>query len=172
MPAVRPVIEEEWGRCQSCSGSYPVSQLRLNRRFGWQCLPGNWRGTSGCWAGNFFRDEVPPPYRPGEGTRRSAAPTVDTTEGIETNDGRRLHLEDWTNGLTYRLTFTSGIAQAAITPPPIGRRSVRLNGDWHLYMTGGVQTVSPVVLEGSTALPMNLAGRLYVSGGTLTYTPE
>lgn len=63
----------EWGVCQTCNFTVPVRELRLNPRYGWQCITGTY--GIGCWDGWIQRDEilyVPPP---GEGTRRSVSPT-------------------------------------------------------------------------------------------------
>lgn len=68
----------ESGVCQTCGFTVPVRELRYNRRYGWQCLPGGY--GPGCWDGAFQRDEIifiPPPD---EGARRSSTPT----DGITT----------------------------------------------------------------------------------------
>lgn len=72
---------EEWGVCSVCGFDVPVSRLRYDNRYGWQCtgLPG-----ANCADPRPDRDDYlrTRRIRLGEGARTSRAPVTNTlTEG-------------------------------------------------------------------------------------------
>lgn len=84
----------EWGTCQTCGFDVPVSRIRWDSRYGWQCTgyPG-----ANCADSRPDRDDYLAARRfpSGEGARRSNAPTVTATEGIDPTDVNELPFVDW-----------------------------------------------------------------------------
>lgn len=80
-----PRFREPWGKCGTCGFDAPVSKLRFDSKYGWQCT--GWPGAT-CADQRPDRDDYlarPVPSRPGEGSRRTNAPVTNTaTEGIDT----------------------------------------------------------------------------------------
>ena len=75
-----PKRRQAWGQCQTCGFDKPVSELRLHKRYGWQCITG-----AKCWDGGPHRDEsfAAVNFPEGEGVRKSPASVTNTdTEGI------------------------------------------------------------------------------------------
>lgn len=66
-------LDTEWGVCSVCGHTVPVRELLYNRRYGWQCIRGEF--GIGCWDGWIQRDEYLYLPAPGEGARKSSTPT-------------------------------------------------------------------------------------------------
>lgn len=77
---------QEWGQCSTCGFDVPVSLLRWNGKYGWQCTaaPG-----ANCLDTRPDREdyEAQLKFPKNEGARRSKAPLTNTAnEGVSDND--------------------------------------------------------------------------------------
>lgn len=77
-----PVYREEWGQCDYCGFDVPVSRLKYDEKYGWQCTgyPG-----ANCVDSRPDREDYEQMRRfpPNEGIRQSTAPITNSqTEGV------------------------------------------------------------------------------------------
>lgn len=178
-----PYVGDSWSTCGTCGFLVPSRFVRLTRKWGWQCLPGNGR-TRGCWDGNYDRDDIAFAYPAGEGTRETAAPLTDTlTAGtVDTNYYTYTLYDRGARALTYDVVFAETIAFGPSTSdnPAVG--GITVNNGWVLYIQGGV--VGPPRVDGFLYFSADFdstvrdtaawdgAGDIFIdTDGFLNYTP-
>ena len=84
--AKHPRFREAWGQCGTCGFDVPVSRLRFNGKYGWQCT-----GAPGadCFDTRPDIEDYLQARRfpPNEGVRRTKAPLTNTSnEGIDADE--------------------------------------------------------------------------------------
>jgi hypothetical protein len=171
-----PKVDDFWGRCDTCGFSIPARYLRLTRKHGWQCLPGNGR-SRGCYDGNYDRDDIQYRYPAGEGARTVAAPVTNyRTEGLEGDPAyNTMYLYDQAlgRGTVYLVTFGDPSITFAAAPgvaTPNGGLAIASPADWTLFIRNGVLTHAKTKVPDTAT---NWLGTLLSvdSGGALDYTP-
>lgn len=137
-----------WGKCQTCGGDFPRHQLRLHKRFGWQCLYD--------WDGGPQRDEIPLYVaRPGEGVRKTSAPLTHTlTEGVD--NPLVYQLRDRLTGAIWRFDFRSDGFSIDIASDGRADSAWLLNDPWRMYIDNGTLLYGVIPIPYEVPLPPNI----------------
>jgi len=159
-----PQYHEPWGKCSWCGFDYPRHNLRLHRRFGWQC---KW-----CWDAGPHHDELFYTPRPYEGSRRTAAPLTNTLTEGDNAGGIAYVFRDQTTGQFWTVLFgytgdvtvdTGGHAGASawlLSPYP----------QWRWYLSNGNITVNNQPISGEQMAPGEINLTVSVDG-VWSYAP-
>lgn len=154
-----PYAGQAWAACQTCGQCYPASFVWLNPRWGWQC--------GYCWDGLISRDQIQQPIFPGEGTRRTPAPVVQSlTEGIAPGSLNQTYIypiRDRATGQIWNAQFVplhigvagdivydgpGSISLTLTVTPEIGPfDGIRINNNWTILVVNGALATQQVPLD-------------------------
>jgi hypothetical protein len=173
----KPYFGVPWATCGTCGLDVPVTYITLTRKHGWQCLPGS--GMSpGCFDGNYDRDDIQFMPPSGEGTRRSAAPTVDAASGGGPTDTPTVWLRDRAvPAAIYAVAFGPNIDFNIDSVAAGGAGGIYIPGGFAMWIEGGsfqwndpgTSIPADVAAAGLVAIPS--LGSLVMQAGSLEYTP-